>query len=137
MNPFLRYGIRTHYNELTMAHCLHSLFDIFHRDFFLMWIFFMPSLALLWEFIAMHLGISHYYRDVGHFTFATHKVMMQSSTLLMIAWFFVKTGYYMFYSLSYKIEHTYNKWIKIANMLVIFLNAIFICYALFNRQDEK
>lgn len=55
----------------------------------------------------------------------------------MIGWFFAKTGYYMFYAMSYKIEHTYNKWIKIANMLVIFINAIFICYALFNHQDEK
>ena len=30
-----------------------------------------------------------------------------------------------------------NRWIKIANMLVIFINAIFICYALFNHRDEK
>jgi fumarate reductase subunit C len=63
--------------------------------------------------------------------------MMQCSTILMIMWFFVKTGYYMFYALSYKTEHTYNKWIKISNMLVIFLNAIFICFALFSKQDER
>lgn len=64
VNPFLRFGIRTHYEELTTAHCLHSMFDIFHRDFLLIWIFFIPFLALLWEFIAMHLGISHYYHEV-------------------------------------------------------------------------
>ena len=133
VNPFLKYGIRTHYDELTKAHCLHSLFDIFHRDFLLMWIFFIPSLALLWEFIAMYLGISHYYHEVTNFQSTTHNVMMQCSTVLMIMWFFVKTGYYMFYAMSYKTEHTYNKWIKISNMLVIFMNAIFICYALFNK----
>ena len=55
----------------------------------------------------------------------------------MIFWFFAKTGYYMFYAMGYKIEHTYNKWIKIANMLVIFVNANFFCYALFNHADEK
>ena len=43
----------------------------------------------------------------------------------------------MFYPMGYKTEHTYNKWINITNMLVIFINAIFFCYALFNHHDEK
>lgn len=137
VNPFIKFGIRTHYNELTIAHCLHSLFDPFHRDFLLLWIFFLPSLALTWEFIALHLGISHYYQEVPNFTQTAHKVMIQCSTIMMIIWFFAKTGYYMFYAMGYKVEHNYNRWIKIANMVIIFINSIFICYALFNHSDEK
>lgn len=102
-----------------------------------MWIFFLPSLALTWEFIALQIGISHYYREVPNFTSTAHKIMMQTSTVLMIGWFFAKTGYYMFYPMGYRTEHTYNRWIKIANMLVIFVNAIFICYALFDHQEGK
>ena len=63
--------------------------------------------------------------------------MMQCSTVLMIGWFLVKFGYYIIYPVSYKTEHAYNKWIKIFNMVVIFSNAVFICFALFNRDDEK
>jgi hypothetical protein len=63
--------------------------------------------------------------------------MMAVSLVLMICWFFAKTMYYMFYSMSYRTEHMLNKWIKIANMMVIFINASFLCYALFNHFDEK
>lgn len=52
-------------------------------------------------------------------------------------WFFVKTAYYVFYSMSYSIESKLNKWIKIANMSVIFTFSIFLTYALFDHMDSK
>jgi hypothetical protein len=47
-NSYVKYGIRTHYKELTAAHCLHSLVNCFHRDFLLMWMHFLPGLYMLW-----------------------------------------------------------------------------------------
>ena len=55
----------------------------------------------------------------------------------MILYLFLRTGYQMFYSLSYSFENKYNRWIKIGSMVVIFVNAIFLSYALFNQKDEK
>lgn len=43
----------------------------------------------------------------------------------------------MFYSISYRVEYEFNKWIKIANMAVIFMYAIFFAYALFNHMDPR
>jgi hypothetical protein len=52
-------------------------------------------------------------------------------------WFFSKTAYYLFYSMSYTIESELNKWIKVANMTVIFIFSIFLTYSLFDHMDSK
>lgn len=56
---------------------------------------------------------------------------------IVTAWFFINTGYFIFYPISYKIECEFNKWIKIANMVVIFSYSIFVSNALFNHYDPK
>jgi len=62
VNPYLRFGIRTHYERLTAAMCLHSMFNIFHRDFILIWLHFFPGLYMLWQLIELQMGISHVYK---------------------------------------------------------------------------
>ena len=56
---------------------------------------------------------------------------------LMVLWFFAKTIYYMFYSLSYKVECELNKWMKVANMCIVFPYSILMSYSLFNHFDPK
>ena len=68
VNPYLKFGIRAHYKDLTAAHCLHSMFDIFHRDFLLMWIYFLPGLFMLWEYISLQLNISHLFKGTQNFS---------------------------------------------------------------------
>jgi hypothetical protein len=48
INSYLFYGIRTHTTKLTAAHCLHSMFNIFHKDFLLIWVHFLPGMFMLW-----------------------------------------------------------------------------------------
>jgi len=99
INPYCKFGIRTHYKELTAAHCLHSMFNIFHKDFLMIWMHFLPALYMMWQVIAMYLGISHIYQLSG----SSYYIMFLANVLLS-AWFFAKTGYYMFYAMSYKLE---------------------------------
>jgi len=135
VNPYLRFGIRTHYERLTAAMCLHSMFNIFHRDFILIWLHLFPALYMLWQLIELQMGISHVYKFPERLD--ANFVMTSIALGLMVAWFFIKTGYYMFYSISYKVEYEFNKWIKIANMAVIFMYSIFFAYSLFNHTDPK
>lgn len=62
---------------------------------------------------------------------------MSLSTLLISLWLFMKTGYYVFYSISYKVENELNKWIKVGNMAIIFMHTVFMVYSLFNHTDER
>jgi hypothetical protein len=80
----------------------------------------------------MYLGVSHLY----NFTGQSFWIMMVSNSLLA-AWFFFKTCYHMFYSMSYRTESELNKWIKVANMFVVFPYFIFMSYSLFNHLDPK
>ena len=110
------------------------MFNIFHRDFVLIWIHFAPGLYMLWQLISLQMGMSHLY----NFGKVNGDFVITSIALgLMVTWFFAKTGYHMFYSISYKVEYEFNKWIKIANMCVIFMYAIFFSYALFNHTDAR
>jgi len=43
----------------------------------------------------------------------------------------------MFYSMSYKVEYELNKWMKVANMIIIFPYSMILSYALFNHHDPK
>ena len=76
----------------------------------------------------MQLGISHFYN---------YSIMMLVANALLSAWFFAKAFYYMFYAMSYRIECELNKWIKVANMFIVFPYAIFMSYSLFNHFDAK
>jgi hypothetical protein len=62
---------------------------------------------------------------------------MIMANMLLSGWFFTKTIYYMFYSMSYKTECELNKWVKVANMFIVFPYAIFMSYSLFNHFDPK
>ena len=128
-NSFVKYGIRTHCQELTIAHCLHSMFNIFHKDFVLIWIHFLPGLFMLWQVVAMQLGISHIYPE--------DSFVMMVAVGLLVGWFFTKTVYFMFYSMSYKIECELNKWVKVANMCIVFPYSILMSYSLFDHLDPK
>jgi len=98
-----------------------------------MWIHFIPGLYMLWQLIALQMGISHFYKESSPLTFGIQSVALG----LLVAWLFTKTIYYMFYVISYRVEHELNKWVKIANMTVIFIYSIFLSYALFNHFDQK
>jgi len=63
--------------------------------------------------------------------------MTSISVGLLTVWFFTKTIYFMFYSISYKVEHELNKWMKVANMIIIFPYSMILSYALFNHHDPK
>lgn len=62
---------------------------------------------------------------------------MSLSTLLVSLWLFMKTGYYVFYSISYKVENELNKWVKVGNMVLIFMHSAIMVYSLFNHSEEK
>jgi hypothetical protein len=99
INPFLKFGIRTHFEELTFAHCIHSMFrSVWHKDILLIWGHFMAGLFSLWQLIALQLGINHYY-DFPRLS--TGYVLSSMSLLIITSWFFVKAIYYLFYCMSY------------------------------------
>jgi hypothetical protein len=64
-------------------------------------------------------------------------IIMIVANALLASWFFFKFGYFMFYALSYSMESELNKWIKVANMFIVFPYAIFMSYSLFNHFDPK
>lgn len=61
VNEYLKYGIRAHVHEYTNAHCIHSFFNFFHRDFLLAWMHFIAAVYVLWEYIALLAGFSSLY----------------------------------------------------------------------------
>ena len=91
---------------------------------------------MLWQLISLQMGMSHVY-NFGNSKVNGDFIITSIALSLMVAWFFAKTGYHMFYSISYKVEYEFNKWIKIANMCVIFMYSIFFSYALFNHTDAR
>lgn len=80
----------------------------------------------------MYLGISHIYQLSGPSFY-----IQFAANVLLSAWFFAKTGYYMFYAMSYRLEQELNRWIKVCNMFIVFPYAIFMSYSLFNHFDPK
>lgn len=107
--------------------------SINHKDFLLIWLHFVPGLCMLWQLLALHLGFSHQFV----FTSPANQIVISATIGMTALWFFVKTAYYVFYSMSYSIESKLNKWIKIANMSVIFTFSIFLTYSLFDHMDSK
>lgn len=100
----------------------------------MIWINLLPGLFMLWQLVALHIGISHVYHfddDAAHF------VICSIALGLMVGWFLTKSAYYIFYPISYKVEYELNKWSKISNMILIFVYSIFLSYALFNHHDPK
>ena len=65
----------------------------------MIWMHFLPALYMMWQVISMYLGISHIYAMSG-----TSWYVMLVANVLLSAWFFAKTAYYMFYAMSYKLE---------------------------------
>lgn len=108
--------------------------SINHKDFVLIWLHFLPGLFMLWQLIALNMGLSHYFFIFNN---TTNYFMISSTITMCAAWLFAKTGYYVFYPISYTLESKLNKWIKIANMSVIFSFSIFLTYALFDHFDSK
>jgi hypothetical protein len=120
---------------MTFAHCIHSMFtQVFHKDFILIWCHFLPALFCLWQFVALQLGISHYYSFAK--LSSTH-VTISASLLLIASWLLMKTFYYLFYCISYKAESDMNRLVKIFNQILIFSHSIFLTYSLFNHLNAK
>jgi hypothetical protein len=90
---------------------------------------------MLWQLIELQMGISHVYKFPQRLD--ANFVITTIALGLIVTWFFIKTAYFMFYSISYRVEYEFNKWIKIANMAVIFMYSIFFAYSLFNHTDPK
>jgi len=63
-----------------------------------------------------------------------HRIMFQVSYALMILWFFAKTIYFTFYSMSYKVEGILDRQVKIINMVVTFIYCMFFCVILYNNN---
>lgn len=62
INPYAKFGIRAHYDQLTFAHCIHSMFiSINHKDFILIWIHFIPAMFMLWQLFSLEIGFNHFY----------------------------------------------------------------------------
>ena len=120
---------------MTVGHCLHSMFlSVWHKDFLLIWAHFGVAMWMLWQFIALQLGISHYY-TFKHFD---HNFVLVSVSLLVITgWLLTKTVYYLFFCISYKVESELNKFVKIANQVLIFMHSILLTAALVNFKDPK
>lgn len=49
INPFQKFGIRAHYDQMTFAHCLHSMFiSVGHKDILPIWLHFLSGLFCTW-----------------------------------------------------------------------------------------
>lgn len=103
----------------------------------MIWTHFLPALFMLWQLIAIQMGISHYFHFDKSESQSINYVMISISVGLLTVWFFIKTLYFMFYSISYRVEHELNKWVKVANMIIIFPYSMILSYALFNHHDPK
>ena len=137
VNPFVHFGIRTHYEKLTDGHCLHSLLDASHVDFLPMWLNLAPAMFLIWEVISIQLGFSRFYGDVFDRLHGTQKVMMAVSIGLTMLWLLTRTVYMVFYAKSYATEYTLNVACKVVTMSLLFCHAIMLFHQLLIEHGRR
>lgn len=59
VNPWLKFGIRAHHEEISAVHCFHSVFDPSHKDFLSIWANLLPTAFFSWELISIaYLGLT-------------------------------------------------------------------------------
>ena len=119
-NPFLHFGIRAHYEQLTFAHCLHSILDPSHRDFLTIWMNLGPLIYLIWEVVSLPLGFSYLYGGTWSNLNPPDKIMLAFALLLTIGWLAVRISYTVLYARSYETENFFNKLGKVSSIILLF-----------------